>query len=65
MKTINSILDRMPLAEFMILLSVGGSMAFSIYLFTEADKKSLALFVGLWPTTLLGIVNYINIKFKK
>jgi len=25
----------------------------------------LALFIGLWAPTIMGLINYINIKFKK
>lgn len=52
------------LSEILILGSVVISILFSVYLFTYTDKKSLAFFIGLWPPTLMGFVNYINIKFK-
>lgn len=55
---------RIPFAEFMILLSVVGSILFSIYLFTIDKNYELSMFIGLWAPTLMGVVNYINIKFK-
>jgi Na+-translocating ferredoxin:NAD+ oxidoreductase RnfE subunit len=55
---------RIPLAEILILGSVVISILFSVYLFTYTENKSLAFFIGLWPPTLMGVVNYINIKFK-
>lgn len=55
---------RIPFAEFMILVSVFASIVFSIYLFAVVGNYPLAIFIGLWAPTLMGIVNYINIKFK-
>jgi hypothetical protein len=55
---------RIPFAEFMILLSVVGSIVFSVYLFGAERNYPLAIFIGLWAPTLMSIVNYINIKFK-
>jgi hypothetical protein len=56
---------RIPFAEFMILLSVSGSILFSIYLFGFEKNYPLSLFIGLWAPTLMGVINYINIKFKQ
>lgn len=56
---------RIPFAEFMILLSVAGSIVFSVYLFGVEKNYPLSIFIGLWAPTLMGIVNYINIKFKQ
>lgn len=55
---------RIPLPELLILGSVVSSILFSVYLFTYTSNQSLAFFIGLWPPTLMGVVNYINIKFK-
>lgn len=55
---------RIPIAECMILASVVGSVVFSFYLFFYEHNYNLAFFVGLWAPTLMGLVNYINIKFK-
>jgi hypothetical protein len=55
---------RIPIAECMILGSVIGSILFSFYLFFYECNYNLAFFVGLWAPTLMGLVNYINIKFK-
>lgn len=56
---------RIPFAEFMILLSVIGSIIFSIYLFGVVHNYPLSIFIGLWAPTLMGVVNYINLKFKE
>jgi hypothetical protein len=55
---------RIPFAEYMILLSVAGSVVFSMYLFWIEQNYPLSIFIGLWAPTLMGVVNYINIKFK-
>jgi hypothetical protein len=55
---------RIPFAERMILLSVAGSIVFSVYLFVVETNYPLAIFIGLWAPTLMTVVNYINIKFK-
>jgi hypothetical protein len=55
---------RIPFAEILILGSVVSSILFSVYLFTIPEKQQLAFFIGLWPPTLMGVINYINIKFK-
>mgnify|MGYP000964324614 CR=1 FL=1 len=55
---------KIPLAEILILGSVVSSILFSVYLFTNTEKQQLAFFIGLWPPTLMGVINYINIKFK-
>ena len=55
---------KIPLAELLVLGSVVSSILFSVYLFSYAENKSLAIFIGLWPPTLMAIINYINIKFK-
>jgi hypothetical protein len=41
------------------------SIAFSIFLFLVLGEEMLALFIGLWAPTIMGLINYINIKFKK
>ena len=53
-----------PLAELILLLCVALSIAFLIFLFLVLEKKQLALFIGLWAPTIMGLINYINIKFK-
>jgi hypothetical protein len=53
-----------PPAELILLLCVAFSIAFSIFLFLVLEKKQLALFIGLWAPTIMGLINYINIKFK-
>lgn len=38
---------------------------FSEYQFLIVGDTDKAIFVGLWPPTILGLLNYFNIKSKK
>jgi hypothetical protein len=53
-----------PVSEFLILLSVAGSIIYSSFLFFLCNKPLTGIFIGLWAPTLMGIINYINTKFK-
>jgi hypothetical protein len=53
-----------PLPEVLILLSVFGSIAYSLTQFFICERPLTAIFIGLWAPTLMGFINYINIKFK-
>ena len=53
-----------PVSEFLILLSVAGSIIYSSFLFFICNKPLTGIFIGLWGPTLIGIINYINTKFK-
>ncbi len=57
--------NRIPLSELILLMWVIFSIAFSIFLFLVLGEEMLALFIGLWAPTIMGLINYINIKFKK
>jgi hypothetical protein len=57
--------NRIPLAELILLMCVAFSIGFSIFLFLVLDEEMLALFIGLWAPTIMGLINYINIKFKR
>jgi hypothetical protein len=54
-----------PLSELILLMCVAFSIGFSVFLFLVLGEKMLALFIGLWAPTIMGLINYINIKFKK
>ena len=53
-----------PVSEFLILLSVAGSIVYYSFLFFMCNKPLTGIFIGLWAPTLMGIINYINTKFK-
>jgi hypothetical protein len=55
---------RIPSAEWLLLISSMSSILLSLYLFFCDKNFEMALFVGLWAPTLLGLINFINLKFK-
>jgi uncharacterized protein (DUF697 family) len=56
--------DKIPICDTLILTSVGLSLIYSLYLFFGNGDLLTAIFIGLWAPTLMGVVNYINLKFK-
>jgi hypothetical protein len=56
---------RIPISEMILLLCVLFSIAFSLYLFLVLGEKMLGMFIGLWAPTIMGMINYINLKFKR
>jgi len=56
--------SKIPSAEYLLLLCVMLSILLSVYIYFIEGKQMLAIFVGLWAPTILGLINYINIKFK-
>ena len=58
-------MNRIPISEVILLLCVLFSIVFSLYLFLVLEKRLLGIFIGLWAPTIMGLINYINIKFKK
>lgn len=56
---------RVPFSELVLLACVLFSITFSLYLFLAVREEMLAVFIGLWAPTIMGLINYINLKFKK
>jgi len=56
---------RVPLSEMILLACVLFSIVFSLYLFLVLKKEMLGVFIGLWAPTIMGLINYINLKFKR
>jgi hypothetical protein len=52
-------------SEYILLLMVLVSILLSSYLFIIEDNQKLGMFIGLWAPTIMGLINFINIKFKK
>ena len=40
-------------------------IAVSEYNYLVVGDKEKAIFIGLWPPTILGLLNFINSKLKK
>jgi hypothetical protein len=57
MKNINKL-------ELLIILITAVCIFFSEYLFLFKNEPTKAIFIGLWPPTILGLLNYINSKRK-
>jgi len=55
---------KIPFAEYILLLCVILSILLSVYIFFIEGKQMLAIFIGLWAPTIMGLINYINLKFK-
>jgi len=58
-------MSRIPLSELILLMCVAFSIGFSLFLFLILEEKMLGLFIGMWAPTIMGLINYINIKFKR
>jgi hypothetical protein len=56
---------RVPISEMILLACVLFSIIFSLYLFLILKEEMLGLFIGMWAPTIMGLINYINLKFKK
>mgnify|MGYP001030159278 CR=1 FL=1 len=51
-------------SEIILLICVAFSIIFSLYLFFNVNEH-LGVFIGLWAPTIMGLINYINLKFKR
>jgi len=56
---------RITTSEYILLLSVLLSILLSSYIFVIVGDRMMGLFIGLWAPTITGLINFINIKFKK
>ena len=56
---------RITTSDYILLLTVLLSILLSSYLFVIEDNQKLGMFIGLWAPTIMGLINFINIKFKK
>ena len=57
--------SKIPTSEYILLLSVLLSILLSSYIFLIVGNERLGIFIGLWAPTIAGLINFINIKFKK
>ena len=51
--------------EILILLITIIVIFVSEYHYIVEKNVNKAIFIGLWPPTILGLLNYINLKIKK
>lgn len=58
-------LKNFKTSEILILIITVVIIFVSEYLFLVKGDVNKAIFIGLWPPTILGFLNYINSKMKK
>lgn len=51
-------------SEFLILLVTIVLIFVSEYYYLVLNNPMRAIFIGLWPPTILGLLNYVNSKIK-
>jgi hypothetical protein len=57
-------LSKFKLTEILILLLVIVLIFVSEYYYVILDNPDRAIFIGLWPPTILGLLIFINLKRK-
>ncbi len=50
--------------ELLIVLSCIAIIFISEYIYIVQGNATKAIFIGLWPPTILGLVNFVNVKIK-
>jgi hypothetical protein len=64
-RKIENLNKKIPFSERLLLSAVLGSILGSIFLYFYTGNTAEAIFVGLWAPTIMGLINFINLKFKK
>lgn len=57
-------MKNFSVSEIFILLMCVVCIFFSEYIYLSNGDPLKAIFIGLWPPTILGLLNYINGKRK-
>jgi len=57
-------MKKLGLSELLILIICIACIFYSEYIYLVENNASKATFIGLWPPTILGLVNFINSKRK-
>lgn len=52
-------------SELLILMITVVLIFISEYYYLVQNNVDKAIFIGLWPPTILGLLNYVNSKTKK
>ncbi len=58
-------MNKFKTSELLILVSTIAIIFFSEYQFLVEKDVNKAIFIGLWPPTILGLLNYLNSKTQK
>lgn len=57
-------MKKFNISEILILVVCVVCIFVSEYIYIVQGNATKAIFIGLWPPTILGLVNFINIKRK-
>jgi high-affinity K+ transport system ATPase subunit B len=57
-------MKKFSVSEMLILVVCVVCIFVSEYIYLVQDNILKAIFIGLWPPTILGLLNFINIKRK-
>jgi hypothetical protein len=58
-------LKKFKTSEILILIITIVIIFVSEYHYIVENDVDKAIFIGLWPPTILGLLNYVNSKMKK
>ena len=57
-------MKKFNVSEMLILVVCVVCIIISEYIYIVQNNALKAIFIGLWPPTILGLLNFINIKRK-
>jgi hypothetical protein len=57
--------DKFKKSELFILISIIVLIFISEYYYVVLGNHERAIFIGLWPPTMVGLLIYFNLKLKK
>lgn len=57
--------DKFKKSEIFILIVVVALIFISEYIYLVQDNFQKAIFIGLWPPTIIGLLIFFNLKLKK
>jgi hypothetical protein len=57
--------EKFKKSEILILVLVVGLIFTSEYFYIVLKDPQRAIFIGLWPPTILGLLIFLNLKLKK
>lgn len=55
-------MKKTSIAELLIIAVCVGCIFYSEYMFVVLNDVNRAIFIGLWPATILSLLNFINSK---
>jgi len=55
-------MKKTPLLEYLILVAIVVTIFISEYYYLILKDHDRAMFIGLWPPTMIGLLIYLNLK---